>query len=57
MGNNIFVKERRVCLKPLSSRLEAIKNLKPPTMIKGCRSFVGMVYFSMFILPRIYKNY
>ena len=31
MGNTIFIKERRVCVKPLRSRLEAIQNLKPPT--------------------------
>ena len=29
MGNTIFIKERRVCVKPLRSRLEAIQNLKP----------------------------
>ena len=26
MGNAIFIKDRRVCIKPLQSRLEAIKN-------------------------------
>ena len=26
MGNTIFIKNRRVCIKPLQSRLEAIKN-------------------------------
>ena len=39
IGNTIFIKERRVCVKPLRSRLEAIQNLQPPTTIKGCRSF------------------
>ena len=37
MGNTIFIKERRVCVKPLRSRLEAIQNLKPHTTQKGCR--------------------
>ena len=37
-GNTIFIKDRRVCVKPLRSRLEAIQKLKPPTTIKGCRS-------------------
>ena len=32
-------------MKPLRSRIEAIQKLKHPTMIKGCRSFVGMVNF------------
>ena len=29
MGNTIFIKEKRVCVKPLRSRLEAIQRLKP----------------------------
>ena len=36
MGNIIFIKDRKVCVKPLRSRLEAIQKLKPPTMPKGC---------------------
>ena len=28
MGNTIFIKEKRVCVKPLQSRLEAIQKLK-----------------------------
>ena len=45
MGNTIFIHEKRVCVKPLHSRLEAIQKLKPPTTAKGCRSFAGMVNF------------
>ena len=45
MGNTIFIKERRVCVKPLRNRLEAVQNLKPPTTQKGCRSFAGVVDF------------
>ena len=44
-GNTIFIQEKRVCVKPLCSRLEAIQKLKPPTTVKGCRSFAGMVNF------------
>ena len=40
MGNTIFIQEKRVCVEPLHSRLEAIQKLKPPTMVKGCKSFV-----------------
>ena len=29
MGNTIFIKDRRVCVKPLRSRLEAFQKLKP----------------------------
>ena len=45
MGNTIFIKERRVCVKPLRSRLEAILKFKPPTTIKYCRCFAGMGNF------------
>ena len=45
MGNTIFIKEKRVCVKPLCSRLEAIQKVKLPATVKGCRNFVGMVNF------------
>ena len=38
MGNIIFVKDRKVCIKPLRSRLKAIQKLQMPTTQKGCRS-------------------
>ena len=43
MGYTIFIQEKRVCVRPLHNRLEAIQRLKPPTTVKGCRSFAGMV--------------
>ena len=53
MGNTIFIKDRRVCIKPLRSRLDAIQKLKSPTTVKGCRSFAGMVNFlSIFCLVK-----
>ena len=45
MGNTIFIQGKRVCVKPLCSRLEAIQKLEPPVTVKGCRSFTGMVNF------------
>ena len=45
IGNTIFMQEKRVCVKPLCSRLELVQKLKPPTTVKGCRIFVGMVNF------------
>ena len=55
MGNEIFIENKKVCVKPLRSRLEAIQKLQPPKTPKGCRSFAGVVnVFSMF-LPRIAK--
>ena len=51
MGNTIFIKDGRVCVKPLHSRLEVIQKVKPPTMVKQCKSFAGMVNFvSIFCL-------
>ena len=38
MGNIIFIEERRICVKQLRSRLEAIKKLRLPTTVEGCRS-------------------
>ena len=51
MGNKIFVENKKVCVKPLRSRLEAIQKLQPLKTPKGCRSFAGAVNFlSMFCL-------
>ena len=51
MGNTIFIRDKRVCVRPLRSKIEAIQKLEPPTTIKGCRSFAGMVNFvSIFCL-------
>ena len=55
MGNTIFIRNRRVCVKPLRSRKEAIQKLKPPTMIKGCRSCMGMVNFVSIFCPQLQK--
>ena len=51
MGNTMFIKDRCVCVKPLRSRIEAIQQLKPPTNVKGCRSFAGMVNFVSIFCP------
>ena len=45
MGNTIFIRNKNVCIKPLTSRIEAVQKLKSPTTIKECRSFMGMVNF------------
>ena len=55
MGNTIFIKERRMCVKPLRNRLEAIQNLKPPTIQKGCRSFARVVNFVNIFCPELHK--
>ena len=55
MGNTIFIKEKRVCVKPLQSRLEAIQKLKPPTNQMGCQSFAGIVNFVSIFCPELQK--
>ena len=55
MGNTIFIQEKRVCVKLLCNRLEAIQRLKPPTTIKSCRSFAGMVNFLSIFCPDLQK--
>ena len=55
MGNTIFIQDRRVCIKPLRNRLEAIQKLKLPTTVKGCRSFARMVNFLIMFCPEIQK--
>ena len=56
MGNTIFIRKKRVCVRPLRSRIEAIQKLKPPTTIKACQSFAGMVNFLVYSAPN-FKNF
>ena len=55
MRNVIFIKDKKVCIKPLRSRKEAIQKLNPPTMPKGCQSFTGMVNFLSMFCPELQK--
>ena len=55
MGNEIFIQNKSICVKPLRSRLEAIQKLQPPTMVKGCKSFAGMVNFLSMFCPELQK--
>ena len=55
MGNMIFIKDKRVCIKPLRNRLETIQKLQPPMKVKGCRSFAGMVNFLSMFCPELQK--
>ena len=55
MGNTIFIKDRRVCVKPLKSRLEAIQNLQPPMTIKSWIIFAGMDNFLSLFCPELQK--
>ena len=55
MGSTVFLKDRRVCVKPLQSRLDAIQKLKLPMTVKGCRRFAGMVNFLSIFFPELQK--
>ena len=55
MGNEIFIENKKVCVKPLRSRLEAIQKLQPPKTPKGCRSFAGVVNFLSMFCPELQK--
>ena len=55
MGNTIFIKERRVCVKPLCSQLEAIQKIRPPATAKQYKSFAGMVNFVSIFCPDLQK--
>ena len=52
---NYLIKDKRVCIKPLRKRLEAIQKLQPPITVKGCRIFAGMVNFLSMFCPELYK--
>ena len=55
MGNEIFIENRKVCLKPLRNRLEAIQKLQPPKTPKGCRSFAGVANFLSMFCPDLQR--
>ena len=55
MGNEIFIENKKVCVKPLRNRLEAIQKLQPPKTPKGCRSFVGVKNFLSIFCPKLQK--
>ena len=55
MGNEIFIQNKRVCIKPLRSRLETIQKLQPSTRAEGFRSFVRMVNFLNMFCPELQK--
>ena len=55
IGNEIFIQNKRICVQPLRSRLEAIQKLQPSSMVKGSRSFAGMVNFLSMFCPELHK--
>ena len=55
MGKTIFIRDKRLCVRPLRNKIEAIKKLEPPTTIKGCRIFLGMMNFVSIFFPELQK--
>ena len=55
MGNEIFIENKKVSVKPLRNGLEAIQKLQPPKTPKGCRSFAGVVNFLSMFCPELQK--
>ena len=55
IGNEIFFESKKVCVKPLRNRLEAIQKLQSPKTPKGCRSFAGEVNFLSMFCPELQK--
>ena len=49
MGNVFHINGTTISITPLQSRVEAIQKLQPPTNVKECKSFCGVVnYLSIF---------
>ena len=55
MVNELLIQDKRVCVQPLRSRLEATQKLQPTTTVKGCRSFAGMVNLLSMFCPELQK--
>ena len=55
MGNEIFIENKKVCVKLLRNRLEAIQKLQSPKTPKGCRRFASVVNFLSMFCPELQK--
>ena len=55
MGNKIFIENKKVCMKQLRSRLEAIQKLQPPKTPKVCKSCAGVLNFLSMFCPELQK--
>ena len=55
IGSEIFIENKKVCVKPLRNDLEAIQKLQPPKTPRGCRSFAGVVNFLSMFCPESQK--
>ncbi len=56
MGQTMKIKDKAPCIEPMKNRIDAIQKVDPPTTIKGCRSFCGMVNFLSMYLPNLQRK-
>ena len=54
-GNEIFIQNKRVCVKSLRSRLKAIQKLQPPHYSERIQKLWGNGEFSQHVLSRLQK--
>ena len=56
MGLTMMIEDGMPKMKPLKSRIEAILKVKPPTTVKECRSFCGMVNYMVHLLTQFTRE-
>ena len=56
LGNVFHIKDGRITITPMKSRIEAIKKLQAPSTAKACKSFCGVVNYLSSILQRSTEN-
>ena len=56
MRNEVFIENKKVCVKPLRNRLEAIQKLQPPKTPKSIQKFCRYSKFSQYVVPRVAKS-
>jgi hypothetical protein len=53
MGHIFSIKDNRMTMRALRTRIEAIKNMPPPRTPKQCKSFCGVVNFVSLFCPEL----
>ena len=57
MGNTIFIRNKRVCVRPLRSQIEAIQKLKAAYYSQRLSKLCGYGKFCQYILPQTSKTF
>ena len=53
MGNVFSIKDKRMTITPLKSRIDAIAKLPPPKTVKECKMFCGVVNYLSIFCPHL----